>query len=91
MAEIAYSFGTDDVAAPSGGDEVVEFVNVECRTAVVNERADAVLFLFDPFVMVMMVSVRFVTVLVFFVRMRMPVFMVAVISATTSPTVCWER
>ena len=41
--------------------------------------------------MVMMVSVRFVTVLVFFVRMRMPVFMVAVISATTSPTVCWER
>lgn len=30
--------------------------------------------------MVMMVSVRFVTVLVFFVRMRMPVFMVAVMS-----------
>ena len=38
VAEIAYAFGTDDVAAPSGGDEMVEFVNVECRTAVVNEK-----------------------------------------------------
>lgn len=60
VAEIAYAFGTDDVAAPSGGDEMVEFVNVECRTAVVNESTDAVFFHFTPFVMVMMmVSVRF--------------------------------
>ena len=54
VAEIASAFGTDDVAAPSGSDEMVEFVNVECRTAVVNESTDAVFFHFAPFVMVMM-------------------------------------
>ena len=75
VAEIAYAFGTDDVAAPSGGDEMVEFVNVECRTAVVNESTDAVFFHFAPFVMVMMmVSVLFVVMLVLFVVMLMPFF-----------------
>ena len=82
VAEIAYAFGTDDVAAPSGGDEMVEFVNVECRTAVVNESTDAVFFHFAPFVMVMlMVSVLFVVMLVllvvmfmFFMMMLMPFF-----------------
>ncbi|CDA46640.1 putative uncharacterized protein [Bacteroides stercoris CAG:120] len=70
VAEIAYAFGTDDVAAPSGGDEMVEFVNVECRTAVINESTDAVFFHFAPFVMVMMmVSVLFVVMLVLFVVM----------------------
>ena len=84
VAEIAYAFGTDDVAAPSGSDEMVEFVNVECRTAVVNESTDAVFFHFAPFVMVMMmVSVLFVVMLVlfvvmfmFFMMMIMPFFVV---------------
>ena len=78
VAEIAYAFGTDDVAAPSGGDEMVEFVNVECRTAVVNESTDAVFFHFAPFVMVMMmmVSVLFVVMLMLFVMMLMFFFVV---------------
>lgn len=63
---------------------MVEFVNVECRTAVVNESTDAVFFHFAPFVMVMMmVSVLFVVMLVlfvvmfmFFMMMLMPFFVV---------------
>lgn len=75
VAEIAYAFGTDDVAAPSGSDEMVEFVNVECRTAVINESTDAVFFHFAPFVMVMMmmVSVLFVMMFMFFFVVMMSV------------------
>ena len=61
--EIANSLGTDDIAGQLGADEVVEFVEVESRAAIVNECADAVFFNFSAFV-VMMVS--FMMVLMFF-------------------------
>ena len=74
VAEVADAFGTDDVARPSGGDEVVELVDVESRTAIVDKRTDAIFFHFAVFHM-MVVMVFMVMMNVFFRMMMLVVMM----------------
>lgn len=73
VAEVADTLGADDAARPFGSDKMIELVNVECRTAVIDEGADAVLFRFAVFVMVMVVvvPVGFLVMMLFLVVMVM--------------------
>ena len=54
VAEVADTLGADNAAGPFGSDIVVELMNVECRTAVVDKCANTVFFYFTSFVMVVM-------------------------------------
>ena len=81
VAEVAHAFGADDVLGPAGGDEVVELVDVEGRSAVVYKCADAVFFHLSAFVVVvvMVVMMSFFFVLVFLVVVLF--FMLVVMAA----------
>ena len=54
VAEVADTLGADNAAGPFGSDIVVELMNVECRTAVVDKCANTVFFYLTSFVMVVM-------------------------------------
>lgn len=82
VAEVAYTLGADNVLRPAGGDEVVELVDVEGRSAVVYKRADAVFFHLSAFVVVVVMVVMmsfFFFVLVFLVVVLF--FMLVVMAA----------
>ena len=65
VGEVADALGTDDVLGPLCGDEVVELVNVERFTAVVDVGADAIFFHLAAFMVVMVVVMMVVVFLVF--------------------------
>ena len=73
MAEVTDTFGTDNAARPFGGDEMVELVDVECRTAVIDKSADAIFFHFTAFGMVVMMVGMALFVLMFLFIMVMMV------------------
>ena len=77
MAEVAYSFGTDDIARPARSDEPVELMDVEGRTTVIHESTDAVFLHFTPFMVVMMMVMAFP----FFVVMVVVMLFVFVVMA----------
>ena len=81
VAEVAHAFGADNVLRPAGGDEVIQLVDVEGRSAVVYKRADAVFFHLSAFVVVvvMVVMMSFFFVLVFLVVVLF--FMLVVMAA----------
>lgn len=65
MTEVADTFGTNDVAWPFSGNEVIEFVNIESRTAIVNKSRDAIFLCLTTFsvMMVMVVLMSFMGVM----------------------------
>ena len=78
MAEVADTLGADNAAGPFGSDIVVELMNVECRTAVVDKCANTVFFYFTSFVMVVMtfLVMMFAFMMMFiFVMVMMTLFM----------------
>ena len=66
MAEVADTLGADNAAGPFGSDIVVELMNVECRTAVVDKCANTVFFYFTSFVMVVMMTLFMMVMRLFF-------------------------
>ena len=73
MAEVADTFGADDVLGPLGGYEAVKLMDVEGRTAIIDEGADAILFGLTLLIMMMVMVVMAMFLFLFFFVMVKPI------------------
>ena len=76
IAKVTYPLSTDNITAPFGSNKMVELMNIERRTTIVNKSTDAIFLHFTTFMMM-------VTMLIVLCVMSIPFmfFVVMVMSA----------